>query len=163
MTPYELEVALEEEPSWLARYILEFDHLLTLNAGKINGTESKDNTSTDALEQGHTPGEDSEEPTFSLITGTYRHVKRYPNLRNSNHDVVSARVTSSDSTLVLRNQSTTVTGLATDSAAAQFLQGRTYRGLEPRLEEDNPSILEQGRTGIARGYQADFDHSTATA
>jgi diphthamide biosynthesis protein 2 len=33
--------------------------------------------------------------------------------------------------------------------------GRSYRGLENRLGEDGPSVLEQGRSGIARGYQDD--------
>ena len=37
----------------------------------------------------------------------------------------------------------------------QFLQGRTYRGLEIRLGEDAPGVLEQGRSGLARGYQDD--------
>jgi diphthamide biosynthesis protein 2 len=32
---------------------------------------------------------------------------------------------------------------------------RTYQGLEVRLGEDEPSVLEQGRSGIARGYQTD--------
>lgn len=34
----------------------------------------------------------------------------------------------------------------------QFLQNRTYQGLDPRVGQDEPSILEQGRSGIARGY-----------
>jgi diphthamide biosynthesis protein 2 len=40
----------------------------------------------------------------------------------------------------------------------QFLQQRTYRGLEMHIGEDAPSVLEQGRSGIARGYQDDRAH-----
>ncbi len=39
---------------------------------------------------------------------------------------------------------------------AQFLHQRTYQGLETRIGQDAPSLLEQGRSGIARGY--DDDH-----
>ena len=74
--------------------------------------------------------------------------------------------------VVLRNQDTALATLA-DSAAGtflllyslqviklteiegQFLQGRGYKGLEARVGEDAPSVLEQGRSGIARGYQDD--------
>ena len=41
---------------------------------------------------------------------------------------------------------------------ALYLQSRSFQGLEARVGEDVASILEQGRSGIARGY-AD-DHPT---
>ena len=34
----------------------------------------------------------------------------------------------------------------------QFLQSRSYQGLDPRVGRDAPGALEQGRSGIARGY-----------
>jgi len=37
----------------------------------------------------------------------------------------------------------------------EFLQSRTFRGLETRAGLDPPSILQQGRTGVARGYGDD--------
>ena len=43
-----------------------------------------------------------------------------------------------------------------DFSTAQFLHQRTYQGLETRVGQDAPSLLEQGRSGIARGY--DDDH-----
>lgn len=72
------------------------------------------------------------------------------------------------SALTLRNQDTTVARFM-DSAGGndllviqcneslptrvgQFLQSRTYQGLDPRLGLDKPSPMEQGRSGIARGY-----------
>ena len=158
MTPYELEVALQEEPTWSGKYILDFDHFLSPKDGESNGTGSINYTKGEQDEA--TSDEDSDKPTFSLITGTYRQAKRYTIPKGGNHDVVSPHAISSDSALVLRNQSNTVAKFTTDSAAAQFLQERTYRGLEPRLDEDNPSALEQGRSGIARGYQDDIAHQT---
>jgi diphthamide biosynthesis protein 2 len=41
------------------------------------------------------------------------------------------------------------------SFTGEFLQSRTFRGLETRTGLDPPSILQQGRTGIARGYGDD--------
>lgn len=50
---------------------------------------------------------------------------------------------------------------------ADFLQTRTFKGLEQRLGQDAPSVLEEGRSGIARGYHDDHptprpDSSAAT-
>lgn len=42
--------------------------------------------------------------------------------------------------------------------AGRFLAQRTYQGLELRLGADAPGVLEQGRSGIARGYQDDRVH-----
>ncbi|KAF8220335.1 diphthamide biosynthesis protein [Tricholoma matsutake] len=56
--------------------------------------------------------------------------------------------------IILRNQDRALSTLE-DSAAGQFLQERGYKGLETRIGEDAPSVLEQGRSGIARGYQDD--------
>ncbi len=38
----------------------------------------------------------------------------------------------------------------------EFYTNRVYRGLDQRIGEEAPSVLEQGRTGIASGY--DDDH-----
>jgi diphthamide biosynthesis protein 2 len=41
------------------------------------------------------------------------------------------------------------------SLKGEFLQSRTFRGLETRAGLDPPSLLQQGRIGIARGYGDD--------
>jgi hypothetical protein len=41
--------------------------------------------------------------------------------------------------------------------SGQFLLQRTYQGLDMRIGQDAPSVLEQGRSGVARGYQDDID------
>ena len=46
------------------------------------------------------------------------------------------------------------------SQPAHFLHERSYKGLEPRVGQDAPSILEQGRRGIARGYDDDHRQSS---
>lgn len=32
------------------------------------------------------------------------------------------------------------------------MSNRTYQGLEPRYGMDAPAVVEEGRSGIARGY-----------
>jgi hypothetical protein len=41
------------------------------------------------------------------------------------------------------------------SLKGEFLQLRTFRGLETRAGLDPPSLLQQGRAGTARGYGDD--------
>ncbi|KAI0804663.1 putative diphthamide synthesis protein-domain-containing protein [Irpex lacteus] len=144
ITPYELEIALQDEPQWTGRYELDFGKLALEDSTETNGDRERPEDEDE--------DKDEDRPTFSLITGQYRQAKRYG---------VAAEDKGKDneagedpSALVLRNQNNALS-IMPDSAAAQFLQARTYRGLETRLGEDAPSVLEQGRSGIARGYQDD--------
>lgn len=52
--------------------------------------------------------------------------------------------------LTLRNQNFSLSKL--ESAGSTFLASREFQGLEPRYGMDEPSVLEQGRSGVARGY-----------
>ncbi|KAJ7471988.1 putative diphthamide synthesis protein-domain-containing protein [Mycena latifolia] len=138
ITPYELEVALQAEQSWTGRYVLDFEKLLA-----ESGAE-------DAPPESPRDSDDPDQPVFSLTTGRYRHAKRFGAPDKGKEALPSE---SSSFSVILRNQDTAV-ALA-DSAAAMFLQERTFRGLEARVGEDAPSVLEQGRSGIARGYADD--------
>ena len=129
--------------------------------------------------------DNDDRPVFSLVTGTYRHPKRYggggevfssaPFLKLTIISEVPPQIggTSSNaqSAVVLRNQDNAITQL--DIAAGKFSftrvcsfatltvifpgHKRTYHGLDMRVGQDAPSILEQGRSGVARGYQDDID------
>jgi diphthamide biosynthesis protein 2 len=61
------------------------------------------------------------------------------------------------SAVALRNQDGPLARLSESSAAGQFLQTRTYQGLDASIGMAGPSVLEQGRSGIARGYHDDHD------
>ncbi|KAG6372073.1 putative diphthamide synthesis protein-domain-containing protein [Boletus reticuloceps] len=99
ITPYELEVALQAEGTWSGRYVLDFGRLLA-EYGSRNDTlnEQEDR--------------DPDQPTFSLITGKYRHARRFGAPGLSDGD------TSSPDTLVLRNQDGTMTVLPGSAAGA---------------------------------------------
>ncbi|KAG9080517.1 Diphthamide biosynthesis protein 2 [Ceratobasidium sp. 370] len=142
VTPFELEIALGEDRSWTGEYILDFDQIL-------KGREDQEGV---AHEQEANPGdEDPDRPAFSLITGTYRHARRYGDPRDN------TATDSSGSAVALRNNEGALSQIST-SAASDFLHARSFQGLEQRLGQDAPSILEQGRSGIAKGYK-DVDHS----
>ncbi|RPD58166.1 diphthamide biosynthesis protein [Lentinus tigrinus ALCF2SS1-7] len=136
VTPYELELALQPTQTWTGRYVLDFEQLLREQQDAI------DNSPPENPED-----EDDDQPVFSVVTGKYRHAKRYDGA--SAHDDIG-----DSSAVVLRNQENALSKME-DSAAAQFLQTRTFRGLETRVGQDAPSLLEQGRSGIARGYGDD--------
>ncbi|CAL1702605.1 unnamed protein product [Somion occarium] len=137
VTPYELDIALQSEPTWTGEYILDFKKILESEPKSLPEGENEEEP------------EDLDQPVFSLVTGKYRHAKRYGTQATAEHDQKE-----SSSAIVLRNQDNAVTVMP-DSAAGQFLQNRTFRGLETRIGEDAPSVLEQGRSGIARGYRDD--------
>jgi len=135
VTPFELQLALQPSPTWTGEYVLDFDQVLAREPPKHSSDEEDDG--------------DPDRPVFSLVTGKYRHAKRY-----GEDDPTPAQESSSSSALILRDQDGTVSTLR-DSAAGEFLQSRTFRGLETRAGLDPPSILQQGRSGIARGYGDD--------
>lgn len=136
VTPFELEVALQAEGTWSGRYVLDFEKILAGNSENDIGTPTEDN------------GGDPDQPTFSLVTGKYRQAKRYG--AEGNETVTEE----TSAALTLRNQDGALSKSA-DSAAALFLHSRSYQGLEAKIGEDSPSVLEQGRSGIARGYSDD--------
>ncbi|KAI0350265.1 diphthamide biosynthesis protein [Trametes cingulata] len=146
ITPYELEVALQPTQSWTGRYVLDFDQLLREHQDGLDNAQPQ--------EGGEHEEEDLDQPVFSLTTGKYRHAKRYGGATDTapNGDADSSAV-------ILRNQEGALSKMD-DSAAAQFLQSRSFRGLETRIGQDPPSLLEQGRSGIARGYADDHRDDT---
>ncbi|KAJ7074706.1 diphthamide biosynthesis protein [Mycena amicta] len=141
ITPFELEIALQSEQSWTGRYVLDFGKLLRENAGDVSDSPE---TPPDS--------DDPDRPVFSLVTGKYRHTKRFGDKGKAAEEDPTPAAPSS---VVLRNHETAL-ALA-DSAGAHFFQERTFRGLEARVGQDAPSVLEQGRSGIAKGYADDHE------
>ncbi|KAI0739403.1 diphthamide biosynthesis protein [Daedaleopsis nitida] len=141
VTPYELEIALQPTQTWTGRYVLDFEQLLKEQQQVSDSGRPTDNTEGE--------DEDLDQPVFSSVTGKYRHAKRYGDVNGTRE-----RDPHDSSAVILRNQEQALYKME-DSAAAHFLQARTFRGLETRIGQDAPSLLEQGRSGIARGYADD--------
>ncbi|KAB5595139.1 hypothetical protein CTheo_1427 [Ceratobasidium theobromae] len=64
---------------------------------------------------------------------------------------------SSSTAVALRNNEGALSQVVAN-AGSDFLHSRSFQGLEQRLGQDAPAVLEQGRSGIAKGYQ-DVDHA----
>ncbi|KAL5519746.1 hypothetical protein ACEPAG_1406 [Sanghuangporus baumii] len=139
ITPFELELVLQPEPEWTGKYIFDFEELLS--------KATLDEDSEDGKEDG---GIDPDQPMFSLVSGKYRQAKRYGDSSKRNDNATES--TNDSQELTVRSQDSALSKMS-DSAAAQFLHSRSYQGLDPRLGQDAPNILEQGRSGIARGYK----------
>ncbi|QRW21652.1 diphthamide biosynthesis protein [Rhizoctonia solani] len=139
VTPFELEIALGADRSWTGEYILDFDQFYL--AG--NCTDERDSD------------EDPDRPSFSLVTGTYRHAKRYIDPK----DAVAGADSGGQAVALRNNESALSQAIAT--AGSEFLHSRSFQGLEQRLGQDEPAVLEQGRSGIAKGYE-DVDHSSTS-
>ncbi|KAG7085580.1 hypothetical protein E1B28_003135 [Marasmius oreades] len=140
VTPYELEIALQPDPQWTGHYVLDFEKLLAKESSAADETHN---------DKQHSDEEDGDWPMFSLVTGKYRHARRFGGVTETRE--AQSENESSSSLISRKDQSGTLVKVSED-AASQFLQSRSFRGLEMRLAEDAPSVLEQGRSGIARGY-----------
>ncbi|EIM84817.1 diphthamide biosynthesis protein [Stereum hirsutum FP-91666 SS1] len=152
VTPYELQIALQPEPTWTGEYVLDFDKILSDSIRHTDGTESA--TISDATNDTESQEDiDPDQPTFSLMTGKYRHAKRYGDAEET---PTPAQIDEdhTPTSVILRNHDNAVATLK-DSAAGEFLQARSFRGLETRTGLDAPSILEQGRSGIPKNYADD--------
>jgi hypothetical protein len=66
VTPMELELALQPSPTWIGNYVLDFNEVLARGPSKPSSDKGDENED-----------EDPDRPIFSLVTGKYRHAKRY--------------------------------------------------------------------------------------
>ncbi|CAO1637734.1 unnamed protein product [Parajaminaea phylloscopi] len=161
VTPYEMMLALDESRAWTGEYILEMNRLVgsavEAVAKQEGGTADRGtaaNSTTASEEQGDDgDGDDDEDrPHFSLVTGGYVSRKHF------GHDTQDAdgsddeeRMRAENGAVVLRDANGQLTHVL-NSANAMHLSTRSWRGLEQRLGMDAPSVLEEGRAGIAKGY-----------
>ncbi|CAK9784622.1 diphthamide biosynthesis protein [Cutaneotrichosporon oleaginosum] len=128
ITPWELTLALKgKEGVWdPAAWTLDLNAALEEAAAVVASERAEPHS--------------DEELDFSLVTGAYRTRKTFGGEEE--------RVGGTD--VALRNNDMSLAKL--ESAGSMFLATRSFQGLEPRYGMDEPATLEQGRTGVARGY-----------
>ncbi|OAP54945.1 diphthamide biosynthesis protein 2 [Fonsecaea erecta] len=181
ITPFELEMVLQGDHQrvWTGQWRGDFQGVLEDaerrnkngddQAGASNGyTDMDENRGGDVDLDSES---ESEPPEFDLRTGRY--VSRTRPMQRSRQPVASLSTPDSNSSGALRSSTAltkrsngtmiTVGGVA--SPAAEYLaQKRSWRGLgsdfEVKYEEDEVepgSVIEEGRTGVARGYTVGED------
>lgn len=149
VTPYELLLALENDLTWLGKWETDFEFLIKT---------MENNKEATALEY-QAEGEDAP-PDFDSVTGKY--VSSSRPLRRLEHLTIADSEDSSDRALMKKMLGTVSVG-TTVSTLALHLQARLWKGLGSDFEEkqdDEGAVLEEGATGVARGY--DFDASNAS-
>ncbi|XP_074549963.1 2-(3-amino-3-carboxypropyl)histidine synthase subunit 2 [Halichoeres trimaculatus] len=132
VTPFEMEVACNRKREWSEEYVTDFRHLLPGGRSHVPLADQQEEDETDV----------------SLITGA---------LRSRNLLISDPAESSSDSSVVLRNQTLTV---ANTNSAASFLAERSWRGLEQKLGETPVVKAVKGRRGIAIAYEEEGTSSS---
>ncbi|AAS52781.1 AER097Cp [Eremothecium gossypii ATCC 10895] len=153
VTPYELTLALAPELSWTGAWVVDFNTVI-------------DGISADlGLQAGAIPAENV--PEFDAVTGKY--VGNSRPLRELNHLEIESPQESitTGSTELVKKFSGALTIGSTVSTSAQFLQARQWTGLgsdfnaEDSYEEEGATV-EEGLSGVARGYQYDVSNAEHT-
>lgn len=176
ITPYELKLAVQSQPTWTGKWYIEFENVL--NNMKNLGLPDEDEEEEEN-EEDHTSEGESEKPVFDPVTGTLvstsrpLHTRRITHLdvKQDNDDDKKARVEGgedSKSGLVVRHSSHLVIRNTVSTAADHLYNKLTWTGLGSdfkEIDEDSEgenengekkekrfATVEQGRGGVARSY-----------
>ncbi|KAJ9096731.1 hypothetical protein QFC21_005001 [Naganishia friedmannii] len=155
LTPWELQLSLQGDRGVWApdQWTLDFRRVLAdleEEHGKI-----QEEGRADATNDGENDS-DNDTPVYSLVTGELHSVRRFGHREDKAKEVGGE----TQDALVVRNQENALAqrhGL--ESVAANHLAQRQWMGLDPteglKGEKWEPSMLEEGRRGIAKGYRVD--------
>lgn len=164
LTPFELELALRTDDSrvWTGAWRSDFQGVLEdVRPGVTPTSVSKDGDGQEAEreELGMDSDEESAPPEFDLRTGRYVSQSRPMGTVEAPATKVNGSKLPTALTKRMNGDLVAVNGVA--SPAAQFLaQKRTWKGLGSDFEvkyendegEEQGGLIEQGRSGVARGY-----------
>ncbi|KAI9794222.1 MAG: Diphthamide biosynthesis protein 2 [Peltula sp. TS41687] len=172
ITPFELDLALKrnEERIWTGQWGSDFNQLLRDSEALADvGTTATENDAKDSQNTSNdTPGHDldsepeSDPPEFDLRSGRY--VSQSRPMRNLTISDDPARLGHTSDALIRRSNGALASIGGQVSPGAEFLRSqRTWKGLCSDIEiaydsqEVSGAFVEQGRSGIARGYRIDDD------
>lgn len=175
VTPFEMELAIranqrhsdtgEEGVDWTGEYKLDLEQLVPPDV--ISSLEELTIDPNSVEQNGtHDDSDDDGQPHFSLISGKYVQRRKFnPNdlgkttrlpveADNGERSLMTTAQNNGGTgdSVALRNKDGTLTTVL-QSASMAHLDKREWKGLEQRIGMDEPSQLEEGREGIARGYK----------
>ncbi|GAC94944.1 predicted diphthamide biosynthesis protein [Pseudozyma hubeiensis SY62] len=180
VTPFEMELAVkaaerqqagEEGVDWSGRYVLDLERLVPEEfkseggdlEAKMDGMKVEESGNVNEVDGDDDDDDDDDQPHFSLISGTYVHRRKFntkpttPALPSSEdvHLQLTTKPTGTGNQdrVVIRNPTTGELTTVLETASIAHLNKRGWKGLEQRLGMDEPSVLEEGREGIAKGYK----------
>lgn len=165
VTPYELVLAIGDEFEWTGKWVTDFRNVLQ-EIGEDETEEEKPDTATENLDQ-----ESDEEPEFNPVTGQYtstaRPLRRLQHLRvtmNEEEEEGSPDSQNSETGALVKKLSGAVALRGTVSTSAAHLQTREWTGLGSDWTDDvdaDGAAVEEGTSGIARGYEFDVENRKA--
>ena len=146
ITPWELGIALGER-EWTGGWVADFAEVLRLDAARPPAEVASDADDGDSDEDAP--------PEYDLRTGRYISTARP--LRRSAKKAVDARAPAASSALTASSnrQRELIASGGVFSPGANFLnEKRTWTGLGSDLApaEEGGALVEEGRSGVARGY-----------
>jgi diphthamide biosynthesis protein 2 len=149
VTPYELELSLNPMIKWTGDWITQFDKLLDQD------DESNDESTAAESHRDKTLEGEDEAPEFNAVTGKFVSTSRP--LRAIQHLEIQP---SKDENQLVNAFSKTVAIKGTVSTSAAYLQNREWTGLGSDFTDigDEGALVEEGRDGVARGYDYDVNH-----
>lgn len=177
ITPFELELVLlgDDNRVWTGQWTSDFQAVLkgakeseaavAANTAKQDGVGEADNGDFDS-------DEDSAPPEFDLRTGRYISHTRPMATKSRKRDVssqdhISLTSTSNQSLIRRANGDLATIGNQVSPAAEFFKNKRTWQGLgsdfeisydaSGGIEDTRGAVVEEGRSGIARGYAVGED------
>lgn len=174
ITPFELELALkgDGERIWTGEWRSDFQGLLSASSPGNSGSTDQDMVSrkrdivSEGLDGGDRDSEpESAPPEFDLRTGRYvshtrpMRTNQAPSAESSSNGV-SKNFISADNVLIRHIQGDLAVMGGEVSPGAEFLRSkRTWKGLGSDVEiaydesgNEASTVIEEGRSGIARGY-----------
>ncbi|SNX84599.1 related to DPH2 - diphtheria toxin resistance protein [Melanopsichium pennsylvanicum] len=142
-------------------------------SGNVEDTERQQQTKEEEEREEEKESDDDDRPHFSLVSGTYVHRRKFNNNKNINDtsnasshqictDITSKQAlqlsdaqkgSNNHDQVVVRNPTTGQLTTVLETASIAHLNQRGWKGLEERIGLDEPSLLEEGREGIAKGYK----------
>lgn len=167
-----------ESVEWSGEYVLDLETLvpqewkqgkkdLVANMGHLH-VDDASNHQQQGKDEAEEEEADDDRPHFSLISGTYVHRRKFHQHTPSSRPLTSASNTTSEHALqlahssraagdtdsvVVRNPTTGQLTTVLETASIAHTTNRAWNGLQQRLGLDQPSQLEEGREGIAKGYK----------
>ena len=154
ITPYELELALRPQVTWTGKWVTDFESLLR-NEKTNESEKSEENLITEKTDEEEV--EDDYAPEFDPVTGKLKMNQPLRQLRHLELELESESSSSNkgDENALVQRFSGTLSMGNTVSMSAMNLQSREWTGLGSDFTNEDSTegaLVEEGRTGIARGY-----------
>ncbi|EDO16687.1 hypothetical protein Kpol_1052p35 [Vanderwaltozyma polyspora DSM 70294] len=162
ITPYELTMALSPEVTWTGKWIVDFKEALKDVEDELEESEVNVHSGDNQAAEG-----ESNAPEFDAVTGRY--VSNSRPLRDVTHLEIESpsdkqENSRSGSNELVKKFAGSIIIKGTVSTSASHLQNRQWTGLGSDFKnnedhDEDGAIIEEGISGVARGYQFDRDNS----